>query len=109
MRSVVHLFFFRYQLMPGRHGDVDTYPKLVAFFVRMIWLLDRHIAPADVITKLVQTRCFIAHHLFDSIALVEAAISDVHWQLHVEDILRAVVMPVQGHLTCAEQYAGRKR
>jgi hypothetical protein len=98
MRAVVHLFFFRDQLVAGRNGHIDADAKLIAFLVRMVGLLDRHIAPADVIAEFVETRGLVPHHLFDPIALVESAVSDVHWQLHIKDTLRAVVMPAQGHL-----------
>lgn len=98
--SVVHLLFLCHQLVPRRDGDIDAHTKLISFLVGMIGLLDCHVATADMIAKLVQARGLGAHHLFNPIALVESAVSDIHWQLHIGHTLRAVVMPAQGDLAC---------
>jgi hypothetical protein len=95
MRAIVHLFFFRHQFVPRRDGDIDADPERIPFFMGMIRLLDRDVTPADVIAKFIEARRFLANHLFNPIALVETAVSDVHWQLHINKHLRAVAVPAQ--------------
>jgi len=82
VRAVIDLFFFRDQFVSGRDGDINPDPELVSFFVSMIRLLDRNVAPADVIAKFVQPGRFLQHQLFDSQGFFQAAVSDVYWQLH---------------------------
>ena len=82
VRTVINLFFFRDQFVSGRDGDINPHSELVSFFVSMIRLFDRDVAAADVIAKFVQPGRFLQHQLFDSLGFLQAAVSDVYWQLH---------------------------
>src|SRR5437868_9340017 len=87
VRSIIDLFFFRDQLVAGRDGNINPDPILVSLFVGVVRLLNSNIAPADVITEFIQPRRFLQYHLFDSQGFLQAAISDVYWQLHSASIL----------------------
>ena len=87
VRSIIDLFFFCHELMTGREGHINPDPILVSLFVGVVRLLNSNIAPADMITEFVQARRFLQHHLFDSEGFLQAAISDVYWQLHSALIL----------------------
>ena len=87
VRSIIDLFFFGDQLVAGRDGNINPDPILVSLFVGVVRLLNSNIAPADVITEFIQPRRFLQYHLFDSQGFLQAAISDVYWQLHSASIL----------------------
>ena len=55
--AVIHWFFVGHQFVPARNGDINTDAELISFVVRVVWLLDRHIAAVDVIAKFFQPRC----------------------------------------------------
>ena len=82
VRSVIHLFLLGHELMPGWHRNVDTNTERISLFVGVIRLLDRDVAAADVIAELVEPGRFIAHHLLDPVRFHQAAVADIHRQLH---------------------------
>ena len=48
----------------------------------MIRLLDRDIAAADVIAELVEPSRLLTHHLLDPVRFHQAAVANIHRQLH---------------------------
>src|SRR5439155_23778430 len=56
VRAVVHWFFVGHQFVPARNGDIDANAELISFVMRMVRLLDRHVAAVNVIAKLFQPR-----------------------------------------------------
>jgi hypothetical protein len=44
-----------------RDGDVDPYPEGIAGTLRMIWMFDDDVAPADVIAEAIKSRGLTAN------------------------------------------------
>ena len=82
MRPVIHLFLLGHEFVTRRYRDVDTNAERISLFVSMIRLLDRDVAAADVIAKLVEASRLLSHHLLDPVRFHQAAVAYVHRQLH---------------------------
>jgi hypothetical protein len=66
-----------------RHGDIDAHSELVPLLMRMIGLLDSYVTPIDVIAELFEPRRFLQNELVDRLRLLDPAIGDVYWPLHI--------------------------
>jgi hypothetical protein len=82
VRAVVLLFLVGYQLVPARDGHIDTDPKLVSFMMRVVRLLDGHVAAIDVVAESLEPRCVIENEIVDLVGFLQAPVSDLNWQLH---------------------------
>ena len=56
MRAVVLLPFIGDQLVAPRHSHINAAPVRIAFLMRVIGLLDSHVAAVDVIAKFFKSR-----------------------------------------------------
>jgi hypothetical protein len=57
VRSVVDLPFISDELVAPGHRDIDTASVWISFVMRMIGLLDSHVAAVDVVAKFFKSRC----------------------------------------------------
>ncbi len=57
VRSVVDLPFIGDELVASGHRDIDTASVWISFVMRMIGLLDSHVAAVDVVAKFFKSRC----------------------------------------------------
>ena len=57
VRSVVDLPFIGDELVASGHRHIDTASVWISFVMRMIGLLDSHVAAVDVIAKFFKSRC----------------------------------------------------
>lgn len=83
MGAVIHLLFIRNQLVPGRHGHIDTAPVRIAFVMRVIGLLDRYIAAVDVIAKFLESCCIIQNEIVNLVRFFQTPIRYLNRQLHI--------------------------
>jgi hypothetical protein len=82
MRPVIDLLLLGHEFVTRRHRDVDSNAKRISLFVGMIRLLNRDVATADVIAEFVEASRLLTHHLLDSVRFHQAAVADIHRQLH---------------------------
>ena len=80
--AVVHLFFIRNELVPRRDRNVDTAPVRITFLMRMIGLLDGHVAAVDVVAKSFKSRCIIENEIIDLVRFFQTPLGDLNRQLH---------------------------
>ena len=57
VRSVVDLPFIGDQFVASGHRHIDTASVWISFVMRMIGLLDSHVAAIDVVAKFFKSRC----------------------------------------------------
>jgi hypothetical protein len=56
--AIIQLFFIRHEFVSGWDSHIDPHTKLISFVMRVVRLLDSDIAAADVIAKMIKSRCF---------------------------------------------------
>ncbi len=67
VRTVVHLFLVAHQFVPRRHRHIDPAAIRIAFVMGVIRLLNRDVAPIDVVAKFLQPRSVIQNEIVDLI------------------------------------------
>lgn len=82
MRAVVHLPFICDQLVASRHGHIDPAPARISFMMRMIGLLNRHVAAVDVVAKSFQSCCIFQNEIVDLVRFFQTPVRDFNRQLH---------------------------
>ena len=95
VRAVVRWFFVSHQFVSARNGDIDADAELISFVVRVVRLLDRHVAAVNVIAKFFKPRCIIQNEIVDVLGFFQAAIGDVDGQLHNYLDITQHVLPTQ--------------
>ena len=65
VRAVIHLPFISDQLVATRHSHIDAAPVRISFMMRVIGLLDGHVAAVDVVAKFLQPRGIIQNEIVD--------------------------------------------
>jgi hypothetical protein len=93
--AVIHLLFIGNQLVPGRHGQIDTAPVRISFVVRVIRLLDRDIAAVDVIAKLLEASCIFQNEIVNVVRFFQTPIRYLNRQLH-SYLDTTVVVAIEG-------------
>ncbi len=68
--------------MARRYCHVDAAPVRITFLMRMIGLLDGHIAAVDVVAKSFKSRCIIENEIIDLVRFFQTPIGDLNRQLH---------------------------
>ena len=63
--AVVLLSFVGDKLVAASHSHIDAAPIGISFLMRMICLLDSHVAAVDVVTEFFQSRCIIQNKVID--------------------------------------------
>jgi hypothetical protein len=81
--TVIHLLFIGHELMPRRHGHVDSAPVWIPFVMIVIGLLDCDIAAVDVITKSLESFCIIQNEIVDLVRFFQTPIQYLNRQLHI--------------------------
>ena len=74
VRAVVRLPFIGDKLVPRPHGDVNSAPVRISFLMRVIGLLDGHIAAVDVVAKFFQSRCIIQNESVDLVRFFQTPV-----------------------------------
>lgn len=74
--AVVHPPFVRDQLVARPYSDIDPAPVRISLLMRVIGLLDRHVAAVDVIAKSFQSRCVFKNEVVDLVRFFQTAIRD---------------------------------
>ena len=74
VRAVVHLGFISHQLMAARHRYIDAAPERIPFLMRMVRLLDGHVAAVDMIAKFLQSRCILQNEVVDLVRFFQTPI-----------------------------------
>ena len=82
MRAVVHLLFISDQLVATRHRHVDSASVRISLLMRVIRLLDGHIAAVDVVAKFFKPRGVIQNEIVDLVRFFQTPIRDLNRQLH---------------------------
>ena len=65
MRAVIHLLFSGNQFVPWSHRHIDADVIRITLLVRVVSLLDGHVAAVDVIAKFVESRCIFQNEVVD--------------------------------------------
>jgi hypothetical protein len=63
----------------GRNGDIEADPERVSFLMRVVWLLDDHVATVDVVAEFFEASRFFEDELVDGVRFIDAAVGDVDW------------------------------
>ena len=82
VRAVVLLPLISDELVTPRHSDIDTAPVRISFLMRVVGLLDGHIAAVDVVAKSFQSRRIIQNKVVDLVRFFQTPIRDLNRQLH---------------------------
>ncbi len=82
VRAVVHLPFISDQLVASRDGHIDTAPVRISFMMRVIGLLDGHVAAVDVVAKFFQPRCIFQNEIVDLVRFFQTPVRYFNRQLH---------------------------
>ena len=82
MRAVVHLLFISDQLVATRHGHINSAPVRISLLMRVIRLLDGHIAAVDVVAKSFKPCGVIQNEIVDLVRFFQTPIGDLNRQLH---------------------------
>jgi hypothetical protein len=82
MCAVVHSPFVRDQLVTRPYGHIDAASVRIAFLMRVIGLLDRHIAAVDVVAEFFKSRRIFQYEIVDLVRFFQTPIRDLNRQLH---------------------------
>jgi len=82
VRAVVHLPFICDQLVAPRDSHIDAAPVRIAFVMRVIGLLDGHVAAIDVVAKFLKSRCIFQNEIVDLVRFFQTPVRDLNRQLH---------------------------
>ncbi len=82
MRAVVRLPFISNDLVATRHSHIDAAPVRISFMMRVIGLLDGHVAAVDVIAKFFQSRCIFQNEIVDLVGFFQTPVRYFKRQLH---------------------------
>lgn len=82
MSAIIHLLFIGNELVPGRHGDIDTAPVRISFEMRVIRLLDCDVAAVDVIAKLLESLSILENEIVNLVRFFQTPIRYLNRQLH---------------------------
>ena len=82
VRAVVHLPFISHQLVSSCHGHIDPAPARISFMMRVVGLLDGHVAAIDVVAKFFQSRCMFENEIVDLVRFFQTPVRDFNRQLH---------------------------
>jgi hypothetical protein len=82
VRAVVHLPLVGDHFMAPCYSHIDTAPKGITFLMRVIGLLDRHIAAVDVVAKFFESRRILQDEVVDLVRFFQTPIRDLNRQLH---------------------------
>ena len=69
---VCYRLFICHQLVAGRDGNVDPYPERIAGTLRVIWMFDDDVAPADVIAEAIKPRGLAANQFIELVRCFDA-------------------------------------
>jgi hypothetical protein len=82
VRAIVHLLFISDELVATRHRHIDSAPVRISLVVRVIGLLDGHIAAVDVVAKFFKPCGVIQNEIVDLVRFFQTPIGDLNRQLH---------------------------
>jgi len=82
VRAVVHLPFISDQLVASRHSHIDAAAIRISFVMRVVGLLDGHVAAVDVVAKFFQARCIFQNEIVDLVRFFQTPVRDFNRQLH---------------------------
>ena len=82
VRAVVHLPFVGDQLVASRHSHINAAAIRISFMMRVIGLLDGHVAAVDVVAKFFQSRCIFQNEIVDLVGFFQTPVRDFNRQLH---------------------------
>ena len=82
VRAVVHLSLVRDEFVTARDGHIDAAAVWISFLMRVIRLLDGHIAAVDVVAKFFESRRIIQNEIIDLVRLFQTPVRDLNGQLH---------------------------
>jgi hypothetical protein len=80
--AVVHLPFVSDQLVAPRHRHIDTASVWIAFLMRVIGLLNGHVAAVDVVAKFFESRRIFQNEIVDLVRFFQTPVRDLNRQLH---------------------------
>ena len=80
--TVIHLPFIGHQLVPRRHGDVDTAPVGISFMMGVIGLLNGNVTAVDVIAKSLESCCILQNEIVGLVRFFQTPIGYLNRQLH---------------------------
>jgi hypothetical protein len=69
-------FLIRDQFVAGRDGDIDPDAEWIPGMLRMVGMLNHHVAPADVIAKAIEARGFAANEFVDLVRFLDPPVRD---------------------------------
>ena len=82
VRAVVDLPFIGDELVASGHRHIDTASVWISFVMRMIGLLDRHVAAVDVVAKFLKSRCIFKNEIVDLVRFFQTPVRELNRQLH---------------------------
>ena len=82
VRAVVHLPFISNQLVASRHSHIDAAAIRISFVMRVVGLLDGHVAAVDVVAKFFKSRCIFQNEIVDLVRFFQTPVRDFNRQLH---------------------------
>jgi len=82
MRAVVLLPFIGDQLVAPRHSHINTASVGITLVMRVIGLLNGHVAAINVVAKFFQSRCIFQNEVVDLVRFFQTPIRDLNRQLH---------------------------
>ena len=86
VRAVVHLSLVGNKLVASRHSHIDAAAIRISFMMRVIGLLDGHVAAVDVVAKFFESRCIFQNEIVDLVRFFQTPVGDLNRQLH--DLIR---------------------
>lgn len=69
-------FLIRDQFVAGRNGDIDPDAEWIPGMLRMVGMLNHHVAPADVIAKAIEARGFAANEFVELVRFLDPSVGD---------------------------------
>ena len=82
VRTIVLLPLVSDELVAARHSHINAAAVRVTFLMRVIGLLDSHIAAVDVVAKFFQSRCIFQNEIVDLVRFFQTPVRDLNRQLH---------------------------
>src|SRR5262249_45446616 len=82
VRAVVHLPFISNELVATRNGQINAAAIRISFVMRVISLLNRHIAAVDVVAKSFQSRRIFQNEIVNLVGFFQTPVRDFNRQLH---------------------------
>jgi len=82
VRAVVHLPFISNQLVASRHSHIDAAAIRISFVMRVVGLLDGHVAAVDVVAKFLKSRCIFQNEIVDLVRFFQTPVRELNRQLH---------------------------